>query len=994
MKLFTFLVLILLSGSASFAQWIDTNNTFNDSLHMPVCQATATQDHPIVLKSGTDGGYFIFWEDTRNTATSKTDIYAQKYDKDGKRLWAEGGIPVAAGPLDERIEIPQNIDYRSYSSACIDGDGGFYIAWTYMTQIGSYNYYGVAAQHIRSNGAMVFPADGYKVATPNGTTNTQFTYPQVVSDDNKGFYIGYLSQNNSYDVYAYRLKDEGGAMHNYGGGQMDKYGEQRVEYSQCGDKFYVDESRDAHVESFNLYPDLQGGCNIAMTMSTNVQQYYVGFNRLCLIKKDCQATVVKRRGGEVADTEVKTITYKKDSVVRLYNYKTFSYTTTCSDLAGNVYVYTNYKIENNGYGFLQLNVNPKYYAGHPLGVVLPTGGNINAEFISTLERSVSNNAVTPYILHGYYRLNEIYDSIPYQFCSDLDHPYEAYRPIVPDNAEPLDTIYAGPDTVMAHNATYEYNYSMAGTASKIWLTADVYAFSEGTNSVYLQELNINHNGDKHYAFAINTADKYGVKIGQEINGTGFTGTNITYNVPAIAVDKNGHGLFYIVESGRYVRVSPIADSARLPWGAMGKPMGTGYWQGYPYGPVYAHAVLDDNGNGLVAWDDSRHTPISTGENIWMNKVSNVFTPTDLPPYHTVQLLYPDLNLAQPNFFTGTSFAWTTVESGVYDRTVGTVSTSPVVAMVDNYPLGAITVYTFQNGTAIRNYDNKPYLDRNFTIYVANNPDGAGNIPVRLFFTTAEFNALKAADPSILTPGDLSIVKQPNAGGTSSTVPKTYTPIAGEETLSVQSWAAVNGGYYIQTTVKGFSNFFIFKGTSPLPLTWLDIKGKLTAPAEAAITCTVTDEQLVKDYTVQYSIDGITYQDGCTEPSLNTGVTTVYSCTTTLPAINTYYFRVRQTDEDGRTTYSKVIILKPSGTAGALAIGPNPAHAQAILQIPTQSVVRKLILVTNSGRTVWQSSGIQSLTGDVAIPLAQLPAGIYHLQVIHDKGVEMLKIVKQ
>src|SRR5882757_9888609 len=111
MRFFTLaLSLVLFASSSSFAQWLDNSNKFNDSLHMAVCTAANNQERTIVVKSE-DGGYFLVWEDQRNRA----DIYAQKSEKEGKRLGALDGVPVATGANDEFFHDAKNFDWRKYS---------------------------------------------------------------------------------------------------------------------------------------------------------------------------------------------------------------------------------------------------------------------------------------------------------------------------------------------------------------------------------------------------------------------------------------------------------------------------------------------------------------------------------------------------------------------------------------------------------------------------------------------------------------------------------------------------------------------------------------------------------------------------------------------------------------------------------------------------------------------------------------------------------------
>ncbi|HXO73844.1 MAG TPA: hypothetical protein VN824_01415, partial [Puia sp.] len=509
-----------------------------------------------------------------------------------------------------------------------------------------------------------------------------------------------------------------------------------------------------------------------------------------------------------ATTTTITKDYKKDSVVRIYNLTTYSYDVSChpANNPNNTIVYTNTKIENNGDGYLRLNIGtPRFLVDRPQGVILPTGGNINAELISTSERwQDSKGVISNYHLHGYYRLNEIYDSIPYELCSDLDHPYLAYRPILPDNAIPTDTLIAGPDTLIGHTLDRQpENYWLAGSGNKVWAT--VRGPDEGTYSEYLQELKLVSAGTKKYTFVINTADKLGLKIGQEIPTGGYT-TMVTYNTPAIATDDNGHALFYVMEALRSARVSPIEEGGILSWGAMGKAISSGYWARRELGSNYPMAVLDNDGKGLIAWDALRYDDVNTSRNIFMERISDVFTPRYEPPLNTLSLLTTSGSSSIPAYLTGGTNVWTTIDGLVFNfNNGGNNTTTPIVSLKDNYPLGFVRESTYEWASAVRLTNGVPYLNRNFTITVDNNPNGSGNIPMRFYIPQAMFDALKAADPGISGPGDLGIIDQPGAG---ATAPSAYTPTGNEQMLSLTGWGAIDGGYYIEFIAKGFSNFFI------------------------------------------------------------------------------------------------------------------------------------------------------------------------------------------
>lgn len=987
MKFFYLLAaLILFAGTPTFAQWLDSSNKFNDSLHMEVCDAPDDQGSTAIVK-GEDGGYFIIWVDYRSRSANLADIYAQKYDKDGKRLWAVDGVPVATSSIDERITWAQNLDYRKYSYAAPDGMGGVYICWT--TDFQSYSQ--VAVQHLHSDGSRVFGDGGTIVGKSSATDNYKCFNPQLVPDSKGGFFIAYQRSafsGGAVGLYAFCYKDEGGTLNSYGGGMMNQGGQQLTTGSQCGIQYYVDQTVHASVQNFMLYPDQQGGCTVVMAASVQTQQMYLAYNRLARVKKDCHTTSLRRAGGSGPDvTQVVEVSYKKDDVVRIYNYKTYTYDVTCADEQGNGYVVSNTKIENNGLGYLPLNLDPKYLIDNAQGVVLQTGGNINAELMSTTERALDGQGgTTTYTIHGYYRLNEIYDSIPYELCSDMDHAYQAYRPTVPDDAIPLDELVPGPDVLIGHSigAGLE-NYTMTGSGNKVWVTSRGKELAGGEYNVYLQEMKLFSSGSHQYTFVTNTADSDGLKIGQEIH-TSASGTEIIYNTPSVATDSNGHGLFYVMEGSRYVRVSPIGDGGILTWGAMGSPLGNSTWNGFGQTIENPHAVLSYDGKGLVAYDNSRYTGASsTAQNIWMERVSDVFTPAYEPPLHTLQALGTNNSTLPANYLSGSTGEWTTIQAPVNNLSVST----PVVSIMDNYALGAVYVDVYENSGAVRVTNSLPYLNRNITIVVGNNPHGSGSIPMRFYIPQAQFDALKAADAGISTPGDLGIIEQPNDDP--NNVPTTYTPNADEQTLPLTEWGIVDGGYYIQFTAKGFSNFFIARGLVPLPLKWLDVQGKLTAPTAAAISWTVTEEKNVKVYTVQYSSDGSRFVDGCTTGSTNSGATTTYGCTVSLPSAGTWFFRVRQEDIDGKSSYSKTIELA-SDAASVFTVSPNPTNDVSVLKIPAGSVVKQLTLLSVDGKILWQTIG--SLSGTVTIPMATLAAGVYHLRVRQDKNLQIVKIIRK
>ena len=102
---------------------------------------------------GNNNEMIFAWSDTR---TSDREIYAQKFNSFGQKLWGDDGVLVVT--YDGRQEDPILIH---------DGNGGAYVIWRdYRVEpdpVGD-----VYAQHINSNGTLSYPEDGFALSDEPG----------------------------------------------------------------------------------------------------------------------------------------------------------------------------------------------------------------------------------------------------------------------------------------------------------------------------------------------------------------------------------------------------------------------------------------------------------------------------------------------------------------------------------------------------------------------------------------------------------------------------------------------------------------------------------------------------------------------------------------------------------------------------------------------------------------------------------------------------------
>lgn len=791
------LPIFLLFSTIAYTQWSNTSNRFTDSLHMPVSTALQIQNNPLILHSYPDGGYFVIWEDDRNTAATKKDIYAQKYDAGGNRLWAVNGVPVANGPNAQYYAFSSNQHYRNRSFAATDSAGGFYLTYA-DDSVSNYSWPRIAVQHMRSNGTPVFPGAGYIVAATPASEGYTLAAPLLVADGNKGFYVSWLrTYLGGSMVMSACFRDENGSMTYYGGGWLNQNAIQRSRLSVCGIQLYI-EYPGTSIQDYNIWPDGQGGCNVIMSMygNTGGQGIMLAFNRVWRAKKDATSSHLRRNvSGEVCPF---TRSYDSNRVYVMYNLMTDFYETICGGSGGPIYVVRSDRVLSNGY--IPLNHGSYDYL-YPKGTTLLTNSSINVDVIAAGERRLVNNSLTNYIVKGYTFISEKYDSIPYQAASS-SNPDFGYNPQPPLSLHRLKPYF---DTLIGASLPYP-DFSLAGGGNQVYIAS--LGSVTGPRLVRLQHLQLNKVSPDSFAINITTNNKAGITIGKEVS-TGFSGFNIFYDHPLVAVDTSGNGTFYIREYYRSARISPIDKGTELRWGAMGKPIGTGVYNGSFYNleqPVFAPSVSGNN--GLIAWRDNRYLGTNTWDNIFARRIDSLRQINHVPPYKPVTTVPNPYGgtFANPAVLTGSSKRYSTIE--IYTTYGSSPGTSPLVEIMDNVDLGRVEAVLFQNTGAIRQYGGRYYLNRNYTLNVENPPPATKSINLRLFFTNADFDALKAADASIIDPGDLAVLRQPNP---STTVPNTYAPVTGEQMIQPLAWAAVEGGYYIEIAVKSFGNFFLQKG---------------------------------------------------------------------------------------------------------------------------------------------------------------------------------------
>ncbi len=181
-----------------------------------VCRATGNQTAPVLVGDGT-GGAVITWLDYRS---GSTEIYAQRVDSSGDKLWATDGVSICSSPTGNPWE----------PEIATDGAGGAIIAWMEGRTGSQWDIY---AQRVDSSGSTLWTTDGVAVCT---AADSQLGVV-VVGDGAGGAILGWgdLRDGDFYDVYLQQVDPSGSMLWTANGISMGALSENELSPDLMGD---------------------------------------------------------------------------------------------------------------------------------------------------------------------------------------------------------------------------------------------------------------------------------------------------------------------------------------------------------------------------------------------------------------------------------------------------------------------------------------------------------------------------------------------------------------------------------------------------------------------------------------------------------------------------------------------------------------------------------------------------------------------------------------
>lgn len=322
-------------------------------------------------------------------------------------------------------------------------------------------------------------------------------------------------------------------------------------------------------------------------------------------------------------------------------------------------------------------------------------------------------------------------------------------------------------------------------------------------------------------------------------------------------------------------------------------------------------------------------------------------------------------------------------------------------------IGSPTAQFYSTGTGfITNENGAVFFNRSWNVSPSTQP--SSNVPVRFYFTAAEYAAVNSG----LTSNGLSVMSSESealfykatSGGAHAAISSLTTSNVIQLTngsSSTTSWAlgSHNSDHYAEFQVASFSGGGGGSSGGGLyfPVVLISFSGQHTAGANILEWITAS-EQNSSHFEVQRLIPGATFETvGQVSAVGNSTNFQSYSFTDNDPLTGaTQYYRLKQLDLDGSFEYSPQIEIREELTF-QVEVYPNPFGNQ--LEVRLQGLAEGQIhfdLFGPDGRLIRRINWMQNVSSLHILRLdSELPKGVYLYRITDQAGnARMGKLVKQ
>mgnify|MGYP000196203589 CR=1 FL=1 len=431
--------------------------------------------------------------------------------------------------------------------------------------------------------------------------------------------------------------------------------------------------------------------------------------------------------------------------------------------------------------------------------------------------------------------------------------------------------------------------------------------------------------------------------------------------------------------------------------------------GFPHGTAYAATVnawpylptgytpTDTDHDGMPdIWETQRglNPNLATDLNLYTSNTgySNVETYLNGDTITAPGIL--NTCVTGKSIYTNNSGAWVNLKDtayGDYNSSLYQVSTDTnnlIASVYSNANFGNLSVSYYTTGTIRTNASGKPFLNRNITITSSATTPFTSAISMRIYISKKEYDDLRAADATILSPADLRVVRSNNTSCI-STLPSSvsvYQPTA------TGVFGSYRNGYFIDFQTSDFGTFYIAGYNAVLPVSLIDFNA--TANKGKVVTNWICNqENQINNYEVEKSSNAIDFIAVGKVSAINVSTTHSYTLTDNNPYVGKSFYRLRINDISGHFQYSDIQPVYIS-QSGVISVYPNPAND--LIHVKYNGVLNEnaalRIINTQGQECIYKkiTTGISTINVDVR----KLNSGVYIVEFINGIEVSRTKFTKE